>query len=241
MKLDWSYLLVSRAAIACVAALALAACYGSAPPKPPRATAPSLIEGAQILVSSEQRTSYERVAKEAKTCPSGQHDSRDCAVTSYSSTEPVTRVYSSATYGEQPITYAQFKVLADPHYDDKLARLDRLRKRCSRANVPRYLGYGLLIGGGLLVPSIGAATQNNTVMYTAMYGVLGAGAASLALGYYVFGGRDCKEARAIYDDVNVEPYMNSFTVVGGNFASEMQELATRFNANRPHTSAMRMR
>ena len=41
----------------------LAACYGAAPPKPARIPLPPPIDGAQILVHSEERTTIETVQK----------------------------------------------------------------------------------------------------------------------------------------------------------------------------------
>src|SRR5262245_23294288 len=96
----------------------LAACYGAAPPKPARIPLPPPIDGAQILVHSEERTTIETVQKEASTCPQGHAEgSPACTVTRYSVAEPVTRVYSGATYADQPISYAQFRVMTDPQYD----------------------------------------------------------------------------------------------------------------------------
>lgn len=223
--------------------LSLAACYGAAPPKPARIPLPPPAEGAQIAVYTESRTEIESVAREAKTCPENSSDPRLCTVTKYTVKEPVTRTYSTMSYGEEPISYAQFKVLTDPQYDEKVSRLDGLSHRCQRANVPRYVGLGLMLGSLLVSPIVGKATDSTAASQGALWGMLGAGSASFAAGYFAFGGRDCNIARAIYNDVNVEGYVGTTTITGGDAAAEMAALAERFNATqvRSSSSAMRMR
>lgn len=220
----------------------LAACYGAAPPKPARIPLPPPVEGAQILVASEARTTIENVQKEASTCPAGHATgSPACTITRYSVAEPVTRVHSSASYGEQPISYAQFRVMTDPQYDQKLSRLEALSHTCKRANVPRYVGLGLMLGSLIAAPIVGKATDSSGAAQGTLWGMLGVGTASFALGYFSFGGRDCNEARGIYHDVNVAADVNTMSVIGAGFAEEMAELAARFNASQFNHSAMRMR
>jgi hypothetical protein len=219
----------------------LAACYGAAPPKPARIPLPPVQEGAEIAVHTEERTTIESVAKEAKTCPQNYTNPNECTITSYTVKEPVTRVHSTATYGEQPISYAQFKVMTDPQYDDKLSRLEGLSHRCKRANVPRYVGLGLMLGSLIAAPIVGKATDSTAASQGTLWGMLGAGGASFALGYFSFGGRDCNEANGIYRDVNVAGYVDTTTVTGGDAAAEMAALADRFNASQSRQSAMRMR
>ena len=214
----------------------LAACYGAAPPKPARVPLPPPVEGAELAVHSESRTELETVNKEASTCPAGHATgSPACTITRYSVKEPVTRTYSTATYGEQPISYAQFKVLTDPQYDQKLSRLEDLSRTCKRANIPRYAGMAAFLGGLIAGPLIG-----DTAGKIVFWGGMAGGTTSYALGYFAFGGRDCNEARGIYRDVNHAPDMSTNTVTGGQLAVEMQELAARFNAQ-PRQQALRMR
>lgn len=220
----------------------LAACYGAAPPKPARIPLPPPVEGAELVVHSEERTRFENVQKEATTCPSGHAPgSSACNVTRYTVKEPVTRTYTSAFYGDQPISYAQFRVMTDPSYDEKLSRLEGLSRRCQRANVPRYVGLGLMLGGVIAGPLVGSATDSSAVTQGLFWGGLAGGAASYALGYFAFGGRDCNEARGLYRDVNVADYANTTSVIGADVAVEMQELAARFNATQARQSAMKMR
>jgi hypothetical protein len=221
----------------------LAACYGAAPPKPATIPLPPAIEGGQIVVSSEERTTIESVQKESSTCPQG-HSPGDpsCVVTHYSVNEPVTRTHSSATYADQPISYAQFKVMTDPQYDQKLSRLEELSHKCQRANVPRYVGLGLMLGGLIAAPIVGKITDSTGASQGTLWGGLGGGAASYAFGYFAFGGRDCNEARGIYNDVEVAGYMGTHDLVGADTAAEMAQLAARFNASQSgRQSAMRMR
>lgn len=222
--------------------LSLAACYGAAPPKPARIPLPPVVDGAQISVHTESHTEIEAVAKEAKTCPENSSDPNLCTVTKYTVNEPVTRVHSTMSYADEPISYAQFKVMTDPQYDDKLSRLDGLSHRCQRANVPRYVGLGLMLGSLLAAPIVGKATDSTAASQGTLWGMLGAGSVSFGLGYFSFGGRDCNEARGIYNDINVEGYTQTTTITGGDAAAEMAALADRFNAMQTRqTSAMRMR
>jgi hypothetical protein len=219
--------------------LFLVACYGAAPPKPPRIPLPEPVEGAEIAVYSEDRTAFETVEKQASTCPAGKSEgSPECTVTRYTVKEPVTRTHTTATYNNAPISYAQFHVMTDPNYDVKLSRLDDLSHKCKRANVPRYAGMGLLLGGVIAGPIVG-----DTPGQIILWGGLVGGLASYALGYFAFGGRDCNEARAIYNDVNVADAVNTHTVQGSGLAAEMAELAAQFNAQHGarNASAMRMR
>ena len=220
----------------------LAACYGAAPPKPARIPLPPAIDGAALAVHTEDRTTIENVATEASTCPAGHAPgSPACTVTRYTAAEPVTRTYSTASYAAQPISYAQFRVMTDPNYDTKVSRLEELSHRCQRANVPRYVGLGLMLGGLIAAPIVGKATDSSGAAQGILWGGLGGGAASYTLGYFAFGGRDCNEARGIYNDVNVAGDVNTTTVTGSQLAVEMQELAAQFNASQSRQSAMRMR
>jgi len=220
--------------------LLLAACYGAAPPKPARIPLPPPVEGAEITVHTEDRTELENVQKESSTCPQGHAPgSPECVVTRYTVKEPVTRTYSSMSYAEQPISYAQFKVMTDAQYDEKVSRLEDLAHKCKRANVPRYIGItGILVG--LIGGPIAAKAGGTTAFEVTFYGGIAGGLASYTLGYFAFGGRDCNEARAIYRDVEVADEMGTTSVEGANLAAEMSQLAAKFNARRGQ-AAMRMR
>src|SRR5690242_2476900 len=102
--------------------LPLAACYGAAPGRPPRVPLPPAIDDAEVVVHSETKTEIEDVQKQASTCPQG-HGQGDpaCTVTTYTVAEPVTRTTSTASYADQPISFAQFKVMTDPKWNEKLA------------------------------------------------------------------------------------------------------------------------
>ena len=58
------------------------------------------------------------MAKKAWTCPAGHAEgSPACTSTTYEVAEPVTRTETAATYGAEPISYGQFKILTDPDYE----------------------------------------------------------------------------------------------------------------------------
>ena len=213
--------------VAALLSLSLGACYGAAPPKPPTVPLPPITAGAEIAVQSESNTSMESVPHEARTCAS---DGTGCITTTYETTEPVTRTHTSATYNDQPITYAQFNVMTDPKWDDKLAELDDLANKCQRANYPRYAGIALIavgIAGGLIA---GAAGAGPSAEYALMYGGGGLGLASYALGYFAFGGRDCVEARQLYNEMDMSQAMHMNVVEGADRATEMKTLSEQFNA-----------
>ncbi|MBE7450637.1 MAG: hypothetical protein HS111_17570 [Kofleriaceae bacterium] len=213
------------AAATAIAALA-AGCYGAAPPRPARIPLPELSSAATIDVHSQTRTTVENRMKEAWSCPAGHAEgSPACTRTTYEVAEPVTRTETTATYGAERISYGQFKVLTDPDYDAKLVRLDELRARCKGANVPRYVGMGLMLGGaaGWIFSAYGKVfAQVGTV-------ALVGGGASYAFGYYGYGGKTCNQARALYRDLDVSEEAGWSSVYGADTAAEMKRLADEFN------------
>jgi hypothetical protein len=216
--------------------LPLAACYGAAPGKPPRIPLPPAVDGAEVLVHSETKTEIEDVQKQASSCPQG-HGPGDpaCTVTTYTVAEPVSRTTSTATYDEQPISFAQFKVLTDPKWNEKLAELDELATKCKRANIPRYAGLGFMLGGLVTGMIVGGDAGKGIA-----YGGFGAGAASYTLGYFAFGGADCVRAQRLYDELDLSREMAWNSVQGTDYATEMKALAQEFNASRKR-SALNMR
>jgi hypothetical protein len=220
--------------VAAILSTTLIACYGAAPPKPPVVPLPAIETGAQIHVQSESNTQMESVVHQARTCAS---DGTGCVVTNYDTTEPVTRTHTTATYNDQPITYAQFNVMTDPKWNDKLTQLDDLSVKCHRANYPRYAGIALIavgIVGGLIAGAAGGGAGAEDGL---IYGGAGLGLASYALGYFAFGGRQCVEARALFNEMDQSRAMSLNTVEGTDRATEMKTLAEQFNAAHRNGSA----
>jgi hypothetical protein len=217
--------------------LPLAACYGAAPGKPPRVPLPPAVDGAEVAVHSETKTEIENVDKQASTCPQG-HAPGDpaCTVTHYTVAEPVTRTTTTASYADEPISFAQFKVITDPKWNEKLTELDDLAVKCKRANVPRYAGLGFMLGGLVAGMIVGGDAGKGIA-----YGGFGAGTASYALGYFAFGGSDCVRAQNLYNELDLSQEMSWNSVQGAEYATEMKALARQFNAARGQRSAMRMR
>ena len=213
-------------------------CYGSAPGKPPTIPVPAVQPGAQITVHSETKTTMESVQKQARSCPDGHPEA--CTTTTYSEMEPITRTTSTASLDNEPINYAQFVVITDSKRDEKLSALDDLSTHCQHANIPRYAGLGLMLGGLVAGIIVGGDAGKGIV-----YGGLGAGAGAYALGYFAFGGRDCVEAQDLYNELDVSDKVSWQTVHGAEYANEMKTLAEQFNAahNGDHAGAepMRMR
>ena len=223
--------------VAWLPALLLTACYGAAPPKPPVIPLPPPQDGAEILVHSETKTTYENVSKQATNCPQGVSEGDpSCTVTRYNVTEPVTRTNSAASYGDQPINYAQFKVMTDPHYQEKVDAVADLGHKCQRANTPRYIGLAML-ATGLIVGPIISAEGGGGVGTAVTYGGLLGGGVAYGAGYFAFGGRDCNEARAIYNSIDYTAAMSWNTVEGADVATEMAALAGQFNATHAHATA----
>ncbi|MCE9580359.1 MAG: hypothetical protein K8W52_44990 [Deltaproteobacteria bacterium] len=207
--------------------LTITACYGAAPPHPAAIQLPELSDEATIDVHSNTTTTIENRMKEAWTCPAG-HVQPDpaCTVTRYEEAEPVTRTETVATYGAQPITYGQFRVMTDPDYDAKVARLDDMRQKCRRANVPRWVGMGLALGGVVAI----VASGNTKPIGLIGWGGLAGGGLSYAFGYYGYGGRTCNEARALYHELDVSEEAGWKSVWGADYATEMKTLSEQFNA-----------
>ena len=215
-------------------------CYGAAPPRPMNVSLPTLSDGSEIRVRSVTKTTIERVQKQASTCPAGHAEgSPACTITRYEASEPVTRTTTTASYGGEPITYGQFKVMTDPQYDKKLERLADLSHACKRANIPRYAGMGLMLGGLITGIAVGD-TAGKAILYSG----LGAGAASYTLGLFAFGGRQCNQARTIYNEVDMREESTWTSLQGRDYATEMQALADQFNSRvggRTATRSMKIR
>lgn len=221
--------------------LTLAACYGAAPPKPVHVQLPMLQNEAEIGVFSESKTTIEQVQRQASTCPQGKGEGDpSCVVTKYTVAEPVTRTTTTATYGDGPITYAQFRVLTDPHWDQKLAELDDLAHRCTRANIPRYVGLGLMVGGLIGSYIVGAATGSTGASQGTLWGGVVGGGASYTLGYFAFGGRQCNEARALFNELDMSGNLATNVVEGDSYAVEMKTLAEQFNATHRNGPSARL-
>jgi hypothetical protein len=187
---------------------------------------PDLSAGGALTVATEETTEMEDVAKKSYSCPQGHtRESPDCIVTEYTEREPVTTTTTTAAFDGEPISYGQFRVLTDPERDTKLARLERLSKKCTRANIPRNVGLGLAIAA-LIGLSVGTKVEG-----VAMVGVgLGvAGGASFGLGYFAFGGRDCNRANSLYREIDVTADLDATVVYGEGYAVKMKELADQFN------------
>lgn len=217
---------MTRLAIVLSLSVFAAACYGSAPPRAPTIPLPALSDEAVISVHSETTTKIEQVPKEEWTCPAG-HAQGDpaCLVTRYTAAEPVTTTKTRATYGSEPISVAQFKVLTDPDYARKVSRLDDLRHKCTRANVPRYAGMGLVIGGlvGMIV------SRNSGIPGLVSWGAIGAGGVSYGVGYFAYGGRDCNRASDLYRQLDLREQQEWAEAYGEDNAADWKVLAERFN------------
>lgn len=228
----------TRAATALAVLTLLVGCYGAAPPRPEAVPLPALVAGTPISVDSESSTKIELVHRKSETCPQGHtRGSQACVVTRYSEREPVTRTSTTATYGSSPLNYAQFQVLTDPAYESKLAALDEHSKACRGANVPRWIGAGLAIGG-LVGFTVGASRGNQAATIGGEI-AMAAGAGSYVLGYYAFGGKRCGTARGLYRELDLSTESSMTEVAGADLAEEMKRLADEFNVTSDQASSAR--
>ena len=225
-----------------LAGVLVAGCYGSAPGKPPQVPLPAIEDGTDIAVRTETKTQIEQVPHTAWSCPAG-HAEGDPACTrhDYTEAEPVTRTTTTATYGDQPISYGQFMVMTDEKRDQKLAELDALRHKCTRANIPRYAGIASMLGGLAAGVIVGNAVHDSGVGQGIAYAGMIAGAGSYTLGYFAFGGRDCVAASNLYEQLDMTREMEWSSVEGQKYADDMKQAATQFNASHGRRAKLGMR
>ncbi len=214
-------------------ALSLAACYGSAPPTPPRVPLPDLVPGQQVTVVSETETRIESVKKKTWYCPQGHAEgSPACSYSSEYVNEPVTHTKTTALYGADQLTREQLNVMADPEHEAKRTRLGELQQRCTGARVPRTVGLVSILAG-LVLWGVAAGTNEAVFTYVGA-GALGVGSAAYAYGYFT-GGSACGEANEV---VHALGYPRPYTV---SEQSEMEDLARTFNERMRASGAMTMR
>jgi len=210
----------------------VAACYGMPPPLVPVAV-PMLSDEAPLKIQTVTRTAIEARPHQQRTCPANVTDqnSPQCLVTTRHVQVPVTHVEVTATYGPEAISIAQFRMLTDLHYKDKVARLDELRGHCRYSAVPQQAG-GWLMLGGLITGLVGTGDNvDDSVSYVG-WGSVAVGLAAVFLGYYALGGQECKAAWGLYHDLNLQPQSTWMKVEGAERASEMAALARQFNERR---------
>lgn len=210
--------------------LLLAACYAGAPPRPVPVALPPLSDEAVMNVQTKQRTETQTRQLVKRTCPADVKTKDDprCLVTTRNVIEPVTRTITTATLGPETITYAQFQVLTDPGYHGKVARLDELRNRCQRADVPRWIGMTLMLGG-LVTGAIGGLAED-PIIASVGGGAFAGGIGSYWIGYHRFNGVDCGRAHVLYRVVDLRNALGRREVVGAAQATEMKLLASQFNS-----------
>jgi hypothetical protein len=210
-------------------AFLLAGCYGGAPPAPPE-VAVSVVPGEEVEVRARREDTTERVEQKSHTCPQGHSPgSPACVVTTYYERVPVTYYYAKANYAGRTLTLAELDALTDPEWKTRIDKLNEYRAVCKQANVPRFVGLGLLIAGGVAV-GIGGSRSDTGLGKGLIFGGIGGvgvGLGSYALGYFSFGGKRCNQARAIYDSL---PSARDKEAFGIEQVEEMKNAADRFNA-----------
>ena len=156
-------------------------CYGAAHEPPARPQAPALTPGATASV--------ERARHKAFLDSTGSYHDGSTSLT--------------FRYGDQRLSYSQYRALVDPRWSATLDEYDELVKRCQRANIPKYIGYAAIVGGfafGIWGNQI--VGDNEQAQAAGFYGGVGLGVAAYAAGYLLFGGRACNEAGRMWDGEN---------------------------------------
>jgi hypothetical protein len=210
-------------------ALLMTGCYLGAPPRAVHVPLPPLSDEAVMNVQTKQRVEMETQQVEDRTCPADvkEKDSPKCTVTTREVITPVTKTITTATLGPDAINHAQFRVLTDPGYKNKVARLDELRSRCKRADAPRWIGMTLMLGG--LVTTLVGSGKEDPIIASVGGGAFAAGIGSYFIGYYRFNGADCNRARSLYNEIDLRSELGQQEVPGAAQASEMKILANEFN------------
>ncbi len=208
------------------------ACYGMPPPLVPVAL-PMQSEEATLKVQTVSRRAIEDHPTQQRTCPANVTDqnSPQCLVTTRQVPVPVTHVEITATYGSEAISYAQFRLLTDVHYKDKVARLNELRGHCRYSVFPEQAG-GVLFLGGLITGLVGATDSTFDYVDYIGWGSVAVGLVSAYLGHYALGGQGCKVAWELYHDLDLQPQTTWMKVEGEERAREMAALARQFNERR---------
>lgn len=205
---------------------AVTGCYGSAPPPAP-AIAVKAMPGQPILVQDHERMVVEQLEQRTQICPT-YGSAQGCYTATTMVPTPVTHYWATASYGGQGVTRADVAYLADPAgWQAKVDSLNADRSSCQLANVPRWLGTGLLVGGLIAAGGIPQKENDGTTSLKTSIGaaaMLG-GAVSYVTGYFFFGGMKCNRAQATY---NALP--KGEEAQGQEAMRELREDAARYNA-----------
>jgi hypothetical protein len=132
-------------------------------------------------------------------------------------------------YAGKPVSYADFLLITDTKRDEHLAKLEENSKACERANIPRWVGIGLVAAGAL---ATGAAylTREPALTYVGL-GSIGGGGVSYGVGYFAFGGAKCNEAAAQHRELEVADKKEVMEVAGSGNAADLRKRALEFNAS----------
>jgi hypothetical protein len=193
-----------------IAVAALTGCYGAASPTPARPTLPPIVDGQEVDYQTSENPHYYE---------SGGHLRYTRGIS-----------LDSMAYGDTALTYHEFRSLADPTWNDKLASHDQLVQRCHRANIPRYIGYTSVLIGSIAYYYGGALFNENqaNLHYAVSGGLLGLGAAAYTTGYLFFGGRACDEANNMAAELHFGA-ANDKSLYSGDTMKEVIEIAHRYN------------
>lgn len=177
-------------------------CYFFYPHGAKRMPAPTVQAGAEIELSSENKTDWYSCGDDVSKCEMRKGKlARAVRWTEY-----------TPSYGGENLTQGQVRVLVDPNYEKKWKAMESKKGTCSISLVPSAV---FAIGA---LAALGAAAAYNSVGDPAKYVAIGA-AGAMGLGAalsYPLGGFACMSARKIADDLNVEYSMAPNFVVSTN-------------------------
>jgi hypothetical protein len=207
-------------------AAAVTGCYGSAPPPAPAITVKPM-PGQTIAVQDHERTVVERLEQRTQICPT-YGSAQGCYTATTMVPTPVTHYWATASYAGRGVTRADVAYLADPAgWQARVDSLNADRSSCQLANVPRWLGTGLLVGGLIAAGGIPQKSMDGTTPLKVQIGAVAmlGGAASYVTGYFFFGGMKCNRAQATY---NAMPKGDE--AEGEAAMRDLREDASRYNA-----------
>lgn len=186
-------------------------CYGSAAPSPTYPTPPPLEDGATAEIEVVRGKPF--IASDGRYI------------------DDQASLYFK--YGGDAKTYSEYRAIVDPAWRAKLDKHAALVTRCRRANIPKYIAYGLIAGGlawGLWSSNI--VGDDEAAQAAGFYGGIGAGTLAYFSGWAFFGGRACNAATRMYDGAN--PWLEYADKTSmpdfDDTKAELRALTEQFNA-----------
>jgi hypothetical protein len=211
--------------LALVLSIALAACFRPVS-RPPVIPLPDLPPDAFIQVrTSEERGTIDVQREVGTSCITG---TSNCVTRYANGRAAVTITTTTMSMNGQELSRAQLEILGDPERETKLAKLDRMAKRCTSGRPWVLGGLGTAVGGFAIATPVGSAAFGTP----GVIGGLSIGVAGILM--TVVGAKkgafSCGETANLRDKLDVSRWKDTVVVEGADEAGQMKALAERFNA-----------